>query len=250
MFREIEVAPKSGVWFGPMMTRVCGILFLCLCTSLGRAGEYGLIGDPLIRPETWTIEQQPGGTVAIRDGLLSIDDAGGCTVWFNFKLHAPLAIHYEARVLSSGRVSDLNCFWMASDPKRPDLFAPGHGRDGKFATYDSLLTYYVGYGGNDNTTTRFRRYDGTGARPLQAGHDKRAPEFLLKADHWYQIMLTVKPDGHVEFIRDGETVFDFADPAPLAGGWFGFRTVNSRIEIRNFWVSVPGPGVPPPAATR
>ena len=33
------------------------------------------------------------------------------------------------------------------------------------ATYDTLRTYYVGYGGNANTTTRFRRYDGTGARP-------------------------------------------------------------------------------------
>ena len=76
-----------------------------------------------------------------------------------------------------------------------------------------------------------------GQAPLEPQHDKRAPEFLLKADHWYQIELRTTSDGHAQFVRDGEMIFDFADPAPLTGGWFGFRTVHSRIEIRNFSVS-------------
>jgi hypothetical protein len=185
----------------------------------------------------WVVEQQAGGTVAFGDSTLTIDDAGGCTVWFRTKLTAPVVIRYEARVLSSSRVSDLNCFWMASDPAHADLLAPGHMRDGKFAAYDSLRTYYVGYGGNDNSTTRFRRYDGTGARPLLPEHDRQKPEFLLQPDHWYQIELRATADGHAQFIRDGEMIFDFADPAPLTSGWFGFRTVHSRIEIRNFSVS-------------
>ena len=185
----------------------------------------------------WVVEQQPGGTVTTADGALLIDDVGGCTVWFQPRLTAPVVIRYEARVRSTGRVSDLNCFWMASDPRHDDLLAPGHGRDGKFATYDTLRTYYVGYGGNENTTTRFRRYDGTGARPLDPGHDRRAPEFLLQADHVYHIELVATADGHVQFIRDGEVVFDVHDPAPLRSGWFGFRTVHSRIEVRNFSVS-------------
>lgn len=189
-----------------------------------------------VNDDQWVVEQQPGGTVTIRDDTLVIDDAGGCTVWYKPKLTAPVVIRYEARVLSSGRVSDLNCFWMASDPRREDLLAAGHGRDGKFATYDPLRTYYVGYGANDNTTTRFRRYDGSGARPLLPGHDRRAPEFMLKADHWYQIELTATADGHVRFSRDGEVIFDVRDPAPLREGWFGFRTVHSKIEIRNFSV--------------
>lgn len=184
----------------------------------------------------WVVEQQPGGTVTVKSDTLAIDDAAGCTVWYKPELTAPVTIRYEARVLSSGRVSDLNCFWMASDPRHADLLAPGHGRDGKFATYDTLRTYYVGYGGNDNTTTRFRRYDGSGARPLLPEHDKSAPALLLKADHWYQIELRVTADGHAQFLRDGELIFDFADPAPLTTGWFGFRTVHSKIEIRHFSV--------------
>jgi len=187
----------------------------------------------------WVVEQQPGGTVTAQDGILRIDDAGGCTVWLKEKLNAPVTIRYEARVLSSGRVSDLNCFWMASDPRQADLFAAGHKRDGKFGTYDSLLTYYVGYGGNANTTTRFRRYDGTGTRPLLPEHDRQTPEFLLQADHWYRVELVATGDGKVQFSRDGVVIFDFHDAAPLREGWFGFRTVNSRIEVRNLQVSSP-----------
>jgi hypothetical protein len=185
----------------------------------------------------WVVEQQPGGTVTTEHGKLIIADQGGCTVWFRPRLTAPVTISYTARVSSAGRVSDLNCFWMASDPARPDdLFAAGHARDGKFAAYDSLRTYYVGYGGNTNTTTRFRRYDGTGTRPLLPGHDLGAPEFLLKADHDYRITLSVTADGRVQFSRDGTVIFDWVDPQPLQHGWFGFRTVDSRIEISDFQV--------------
>lgn len=219
------------------MKRVLPVL---LATLLATAAAADLADDFRHGTGQWAIEQQPGGTVVASDGVLRIDDAGGCTVWFRPKLTAPVVIRYAARVRSTGRVSDLNCFWMARDPRRPDLLAPGHGRDGKFAAYDTLETYYVGYGGNDNTTTRFRRYDGTGARPLDPAHDRRAAEFLLQADHWYQIELRVTATGHAQFRRDGELVFDFADPAPLAAGWFGFRTVHSRIEVRDFQV-LPAP---------
>jgi hypothetical protein len=128
----------------------------------------------------WTVEQQPGGTVTIEDGAIVIADEGGCTVWFNQRLEAPVIITYTATVSSKARVSDLNCFWMATDPSRPgDLLAPGHTRTGAFATYDTLRTYYVGYGGNTNSTTRFRRYNGDGTKPLLPEHDLSAPEFLL-----------------------------------------------------------------------
>ncbi len=194
----------------------------------------------------WVVEQQPGGTVATQEGRLIIDDQAGCTVWLRARLTAPVVITYAARVSPASCVSDLNCFWMASDPARSaGLFAPGPTRDGLFATYDTLRTYYVGYGGNANTTTRFRRYDGRGARPLAPEHDRRAPEFLLQAGHLYHIMLVATADGHVQFIRDGEVVFDVHDPEPLTEGWFGFRTVHSRIEISDFQVQT---ALPPAGA--
>ena len=187
----------------------------------------------------WLVEQMPGGTVTVRDGALIIDDAAGCTVWLREKLTAPVVITYEATVISRGgpndRVSDLNCFWMARDPRADSgcPFAPGHGRSGKFADYDSLLTYYVGYGGNTNSTTRFRRYDGTAARPLLPEHDLGDQRFLLEANKTYRIKLVAR-DGLAEFWRDGEKIFTYRDPAPLTAGWFAFRTVKSHLEIRHF----------------
>lgn len=197
----------------------------------------------------WAVEQQPGGSVRIEDGRLVIEDAGGGTVWFRAKLRAPLTISYRARVSSRGRVSDLNCFWMAVDPRNAEApFAAGNRRSGKFADYDSLATYYVGYGGNTNTTTRFRRYAGTGAKPLRPEHDLGAPEFLLRADHDYRIEIHVGADGVTRYVRDGETVFEYRDPAPLTEGWFAFRTVHSRIEIDDFRVSGPREPESKPAA--
>lgn len=185
----------------------------------------------------WVVEQQPGGTVTIEDDTLLITDVAGCTVWFKPKLSAPLTIRYQIAVTSAGRISDLNCFWMASDPDHPDdLFAEDHGRTGKFATYDQLRLYYVGYGGNMNSTTRFRRYDGTGARPLDEQHDLQTPEYLLIPDHVYTIELSVTAEGKVTYTRDGKVIYEITDPEPLKTGWFGFRTVNSTTRITSFEV--------------
>ena len=187
--------------------------------------------------DNWIVEQVPGGSVTIQEGLIDIRDKEGCTVWFAEKLQAPVEIRYEAQLVGGEepelRVSDLNCFWMATDPRSPDdLFAEGHLRTGQFATYDSLETYYVGYGGNTNSTTRFRRYTGDGKRPLLPEHDLGEAPYLLKADHWYQIKLTAK-DGIVTYERDGELVFRYEDDEFLESGWFGIRTVWSHLQIRN-----------------
>lgn len=188
--------------------------------------------------DLWKVEQMPGGTVEAAEGVLAINDKEGCTVWLRRKLKAPLTIRYKAKLVSQGgtydRVSDLNCFWMATDPKCPDdIFASKPARDGKFASYDGLRTYYVGCGGNTNTSTRFRRYSGTGERPLLPEHDLSAPKYLLEANREYQI--EIRSDGEwIEYRRDGEVFFRWRDPQPLKEGWFGFRTVWSHTEIRDF----------------
>lgn len=188
----------------------------------------------VVNLDDWVVEQQPGGSVRLDAGTLLIEDVAGCTVWYRHALTAPIRIRYRIAVTSAGRVSDMNCFWMATDPDHPDdLFAEGHGRTGKFGTYDQLRLYYVGYGGNANTTTRFRRYDGTGARPLQDQHDLQTPEFLLKPDHIYTIELTVTATGKVTYSRDGEDIYEITDPSPLRKGWFGFRTVNSTTRVHS-----------------
>jgi hypothetical protein len=218
--------------------RYLSLLFLCPALALAADENRTLHRDDFTSgPRLWAVEQMPGGSVRTHDGALVIEGPGGCTVWFREKLTTPVEISYELTAVSKGgphdRVSDVNCFWMATDPKVPNVMPTG--RSGKFEDYDSLRTYYVGMGGHNNTATRFRRYAGDGTKPLLPEHDLGDKKFLLVPNKPYRIRVIAR-DGVAEYWRDGEKIFSFHDPAPLTSGWFGFRTVKSHLEIRNFRV--------------
>jgi len=187
----------------------------------------------------WRVEAEPGARVEAKEGRLEIDAPGGCTVWFSAPFEGPLLISYEATAVSAGgpndRVSDLNCFWMASDARNPaDLFAVS--RSGVFADYDQLRCYYVGLGANSNSTTRFRRYLGqSGNRPLLPEHDLRATDALLVPGTPQGLQL-VAAGGTIAFLRDGRQLFSFQDPEPYSRGHFAFRTVKSHLILRHFRV--------------
>jgi Domain of unknown function (DUF6250) len=212
------------------------ILALAMVTAAAQTPGKRLFSDDFTRglsPFIWTVELEKGGSVDAKGGILSLDVPAGCTVWFRQELRGPVVIEYEATMIQRGgpndRVSDLNCFWMARDARV--------NRSGKFADYNTLRGYYVGQGGNTNTTTRFRRYIGDPVlRPLLPEHDLKAP--LLEPNTPMKIRLLA--DGsHIQYSYDGRVVFDFRDPEPYTRGWFGFRTTFSHIEIRNFRVTRP-----------
>jgi hypothetical protein len=186
----------------------------------------------------WTSELEKGGTVEAKNGDLIIDVPAGCTVWFKPVLTGPVMIEYTANVISAGgpndRVSDLNCFWMARDTRSPqDLFAST--RSGKFSEYNQLLTYYVGLGGNGNTTSRLRRYIGGDQRPLLSENDLSQPADLLVPNTPQTIRL-IAAGSLIQFYRDTRKMFELNDPAPYASGWFGLRTVTNHMAIRQFRV--------------
>jgi hypothetical protein len=190
----------------------------------------------------WRVELEKGGRVEAVDGVLHIDVPGGCSVWLERPLAGPVVIEYEATMISAGgandRVSDLNCFWMARDARSPDDFF-ATTRSGNFADYDQLMCYYAGIGGNGNTTTRFRRYVGEPSnRPLLPEHDLRERRYLLEANRTYHIRLEAI-GGSIALFRDGERIFHLDDARPYESGHFGFRTVASHLQVRNFRVSRP-----------
>jgi hypothetical protein len=187
----------------------------------------------------WKVELEKPGVVEVKQGILHLDVPAGATVWFRPELEGRIMIQYEATLISGGgpndRVSDLNCFWMATDARSPeDLFA--RRRSGQFADYNQLRAYYVGQGGNSNTTTRFRRYIGDPElRPLLPEHDLSARAVLLKANTAQTVQL-VADGGHIQYFNDGKLIFDFHDPAPYTHGRFGLRTTFSHLKVRNFRV--------------
>jgi hypothetical protein len=182
----------------------------------------------------WHIEAEKPGRISAANGVLDIDVPAGVTLWFQPRLEGPLSIEFDATAVSEGgpndQVSDLNVFWMANnvDGQQP-VFA--HSRSGKFEEYNALLTYYVGLGGNRNTTTRLRRYIGDPVlRPLRPGYDLADTQYLLVPNKTQAIRLVA--DGRIiEYWRDGTRIFYMEDAAPYENGWFALRTTYSHLRI-------------------
>jgi rhamnogalacturonan endolyase len=183
----------------------------------------------------WVLEVPPvpGSAVTTKNNKLLIDVNGGATIWLNKKLSGNLVITYKRKVIvdtgRNDRLSDLNQFWMAIDPLNDVLFT----RSGVFSEYDSLLLYYVGIGGNSNTTTRFRKYMGNGERVIYG--DLTGKEFLLEPNKEYSLK-TVVYNGLLKFFVDDKEFFSFRDTNPIRQGYFGFRTTQSRQEVHDFKV--------------
>jgi hypothetical protein len=174
------------------------------------------------------IAPEPNSKVYISNGQLLLDTKGGVTVWLKKKLEGNIRIEYTRTILvDSGindRLSDMNTFWMATDPRNSNMFT----RNGVLENYDSLLLYYVGQGGNTNSTTRLRKYDGHGERVLLQEYKDTA--HLLLANKEYHITIEVN-GNNVRYAVDGVDFFNYTDPSVLKKGYFGFRSTKSRQAI-------------------
>ena len=223
----------------------------------------GLLGCLVTRAQGthWRIEaESPQTRVLLRGDTLDITSPQGLSLWWDEVLEAPCVVEYRACVVLEGgacdRLSDLNCFWMASDPgavvrtgdDKAQAGSPLRGmaqRRGRFVESYRLQCYYFGYGGNYNSTTRFRRYDADTLGIAQPEH--RPPilqeytdsAHLLHPNHWYSVRLEVTPEkeaARVRYLLDDEVLVDYVDSQPLLRGWFAFRTTWSHIRLTGWRV--------------
>ncbi|WP_404339628.1 DUF6250 domain-containing protein [Sphingomonas sp. MMS12-HWE2-04] len=206
------------------------------------AGCAGNAAPETMTAAAWVVEAEQPARVAFGP-VMDIDAPAGLSLWRRIPLSGPVAIAFDAMAVAQGgpndQVSDLNAFWMATDPAAPDGAIFARPRSGAFAAYDALTTYYVGIGGNRNTTTRFRRYVGrAGDRPLLPEHDLRDPANLLVANRWTHIRL-IADGATIAVERDGRRLFALDDPEPYRRGWFALRTTKSHLRIRNLRIGKP-----------
>lgn len=196
----------------------------------------------------WLVESEAKDySVLFKKDTVEMIAPKGITLWWKQKMNGNVCIEYDACVIDRGqkgdRLSDLNCFWMASDPLHPNnLFKRAKWRNGIFDRCYSLQTYYLGYGGNYNKTTRFRRYNGnyenfitSGSKPalLQEYTDEK---HLLEANKWYHIRIT-NNGNRISYEINGDLIVDYCDPHPLTSGWFGFRSTLSHTMITYFKIT-------------
>ena len=228
------------------MKNIFPLLFLFITLGMNMNAQDNQVSGLNARQfhKYWKVESEsPDYKVTFIGDTAEIVSPKGLTLWRKEKMNGRVTIEYDACVVvekEGDRLSDLNCFWMASDPTYPDnIWKREKWRNGIFLNCYSLQLYYMGYGGNYNSTTRFRRYDGNEAgiadpkiRPA-IWKEYTDADHLLKANHWYHIKIT-NEDNRVSYYIDGERLVDFRDAEPLTEGWFGFRTTLSRTRITNF----------------
>lgn len=187
------------------------------------------------KSDQWRVEfEQPNtSTINWKDGILDLISSRGATVWLDLKLSGNIEITYDETLIEAGgafdRVSDMNAFWMATDPKN----SKGIFRDGKFSSYDDLDLYYAGVGGHDNKFTRFRKYHSNGEKPVLKEYTD-APH-LLVGNKIYKVRIVVN-NGVIQYYRDGELFWELKDETPYREGYFGFRTTISHQQFDNFKV--------------
>ena len=194
----------------------------------------------------WVIEDESdSASFTFLHDTLEVVSPKGLTMWYNNELSGNYKISYSISLRMDGRecdrLADMNCFWAASDPLHPDsLFARSDERHGIFKNYNMLNLYYVGYGGNDNTTTRFRKYHGkfygddeSRIKPLLQEYTDE--NHLLKPNKWYNIVITVQ-NGISSFSVNGEELFRLEDKNPYEKGYFGIRLLENRAQITAFCI--------------
>ena len=183
----------------------------------------------------WKVEfEKPdSSSIQIVDGKLDVSASRGATVWFKPKLKGNIMIIYDVTVFDNGgkndRVSDMNVFWMATDPANEKEII----RDGKFSSYDNLNLYYAGVGGHYNKFTRFRKYYSDGNKPVLQEYSDAA--HLLKGNVGYQVKIIVH-NGLIRYFLDDELFWELEDDKPYTDGFFGFRTTMSHQQFDNFLV--------------
>ncbi len=187
-------------------------------------------------------------SLRLENDTLDIISPMGVTLWYLPRLEGDYEISYHACVrMQDGpcdRLSDLNCFWGAVDPSHPDdLFARSGWRHGIFPRYKTLTLFYVGYGGNRNTTTRFRRYYGLGencgdetTRPVIGEYTD--PDHLLKPNRWLHISIRVE-NGTTTYSVDGEELFRLSVEPGACDGNFGLRLLQNHVLITEFEIRRP-----------
>ncbi len=214
------------------------------CGESNKALELELLSPGEGEHANWVAEDHSKKmTAVVEDGSMEIVTPKGLTLWYDEPLEGDYQISYSVKFIMEGgefdRLSDLNCFWAASDPEFPkDIYERSIWRNGEFEKYNTLNLFYVGYGGNHNSTTRFREYraefkdQGRDAvKPVLKEYNN--PENRLKPNEWMSVVITVK-DGRTSYSMNGVELFSMDIAEGRGDGYFGLRLLQNHTIFKDF----------------
>ena len=108
-----------------VMNRILFVLFFVLCSAVASFGQSGLNSREF--KKYWQVESEsPGYRVTFSGDTCELLSPKGLTLWRKEKMRQGMTVEYDACVVDEGkpgdRLSDLNCFWLASDPHAKNLW--------------------------------------------------------------------------------------------------------------------------------
>lgn len=219
---------------------VVSILYICCSPKLASVKSNTVVFedrfDSRLDTTIWKADLGKGGTNScnVFDGKMVIDVDQGATIWCNILLGEQWQITFDRTIPLEGkpndRLSDFNVFWQATDPNGKSVY----GRNPLFSNYDELMLYYVGFGGHNNTKTRFRKYMGDSGKDVIQEYTDTA--HLLAPNTTYHCKVVMNKD-QTYFYINGQLYFEYTDSSPYSKGYFGFRTTQSRHLIDNFKIT-------------
>ena len=185
--------------------------------------------------QQWKIEDASHALQIIeRADTLELIVPDGLTMWYRQRLTGDYEICYRICMVMQGgkydRLSDLNCFWAANDPKYPDdLLARSQWRDGIFKNYNTLNLFYVGYKGeyygvaDDKVKPLLKEY-------TDASH-------LLVPNQWYEIRIRVEK-GITTYSVNDEELFRYTLAGGEGDGHFGLRLLQNHVLFTDFKATI------------
>lgn len=192
----------------------------------------------------WIPEDSSGKLkMTSKDGVMDIVSPDGLTLWYDEKLTGDYEISYSIQVVMENgkydRLSDMNCFWGAKDPQNlDDIHARAKWRHGVFKNYNTMNLFYVGQGGNENGTTRFRQYhgeyygvDAAKIKPVLGEYKDAA--HLLKPNHWFNITIRASK-GTTSYSCDGVEYFKKEVKEGETDGYFAIRLWINHVRVTDF----------------
>ena len=126
---------------------------LCMATALPLSAQTTEISGLNEKQfdKFWRAESEsPDYKISFKCDTAEIVAPKGFTLWRKEKMRGKVTVEYDACVVvedgnPSDRLSDLNCYWMASDRKYPEiLWKRESWRKGGFVNRYSLQMYYKG----------------------------------------------------------------------------------------------------------
>jgi hypothetical protein len=175
------------------------------------------------------------GCASLRDGRMLVDALeGGYTAFWKEELPADLLVSYVCRTLPPQGQNNINLVSHC----RGEV----HGKWpivelGRYKLYQKLPNYIVTFVGDYNEETGARDSHGRTRLRRNPGFQLLGEKFEVPSnlEQSYQITYAVR-GGRLRYYLDGRKIFDWRDPEPLPGGYFGLRTYKTREEYSDFMI--------------